>query len=69
MRIIFTSFRSDFFQLKIKEKTKVQNSTTIVSIQRQFEHIEYDMIHALEVKEKIGKTSIFLTRTEVSHLL
>ena len=29
MRVSFTSFRSDFFELKIEKKTKIQNSKTI----------------------------------------
>ena len=29
IRVIGTSFRSDFFQLKIRKKTKIENSTTI----------------------------------------
>ena len=55
IRVICTSFdlRSDLFQLKIKKKTKTQNSTTTknLTFNANFNTYLYDRIHARNEKK------------------
>ena len=43
--MIFSSFRSDFFELKIKKKTKIQNSKTISIFDANFNTL--DMLYSV----------------------
>ena len=54
LRVICISFRSDFFQLNIKKKTKIWNSTTTISIcDANFNTVINKMIRTLLMFEKI----------------
>jgi len=50
-RVICDSFRSDFFQLKIKKETQVSKCGNNFDIRPQFQYFVYDMIRAVSAKK------------------